>query len=1100
MCAFKTREVESIGPVVKRTEEVAEAAVQHATQSIDQLHSGADVKSLEVDALALSRSRDSTVSALGNASRMFLERGNMEDAELMIGVASALEQINKLGKKHQGQEWVKNFREFSATVAAQAKEGQGTEFTSDERYEMYGSLWNVGQHTKNVQRIKDLQRLSKRRNPFIKKSLPRIKALYEEARTLYLEGKVDEATTKEQQADRVLHALKFYDRTYNRKKAKIQDGSREVKEAIREMLAGGPNADKLFERGIKRYAVAQTCEQLSTALDTQYSELANVYGQDEELERTLAHIQSLLTARKLGKAEKQLTMWNSKVKTFVEEKRATQLKALEAELAATRKAVGQLTKHLRKYSSSYPREVQKILARLENLVSMVEELSALVASAKRKSPNEAEAKALEAKLKAFAKERTAVFSLVSTSMLLMNALEAEKVFDYALKASYVAPIRSRMATKSGEKVRRNLKDALYALIKEGPGSKTARSHFVAAIAHKARILTVLKLREGKSTAESIEAALSSYDPIVEFNFFQRASLAVYNRASKGRGFEPETWKLSEVLFTLESSIRQSEEKIFALGELELQAQIMQDSQAIIAHYTGKTKLAGASLRPLEQSVKRDATKLGGKISRANTINEVLKIAASFVHPAVLLTVALESVAREHRITGKISWAGAGMVVASTLAFRHAALFRGLGGMQKTVASKILGGTELALGGALMAHGGMQTYSLFKQGRFKEGAMQLAFFALPLAYGTVRTPLLRGARRTYNRMSGNKLLARMQQLERTGGVARPVRLLSSEAGMLILPIGRLRRMLKPRAPKEKGKIREVSVEVRNNARSTYMKLRKDPGKLSDLKPGELEKAAYALRKTDPKASRFLRNMARERYHQMLRAKNINPRQAPTLLLYEKAVRIISRFEKTLSEAMTFLDESFGPNSEVSAVMMRGRPKTPESLITKIAEKRAGGKLSYLLPEDIIGARAVFKTLSDAKKACKIIEGNPDYQILSREVYADIPGGKHGYRAYHFIVKNKRTGRKMEIQVATVRQRVWADWHHNTIYKRSAFTKDGRRIPDQAYVDGQKYAIDMSEWFHRQDSGVKPGPKPKCPDLVKEFFGEMSVDAWVAAKLK
>jgi hypothetical protein len=42
--------------------------------------------------------------------------------------------------------------------------------------------------------------------------------------------------------------------------------------------------------------------------------------------------------------------------------------------------------------------------------------------------------------------------------------------------------------------------------------------------------------------------------------------------------------------------------------------------------------------------------------------------------------------------------------------------------------------------------------------------------------------------------------------------------------------------------------------------------------------------------------------------------------------------------------------------------------------------------------------------------------------------------------------------------------------------------------------------MSEWFYKQDIGVDPGPKPECPEVVKKYFGEMSVDAWIAKNLK
>ena len=777
MAVYGTPQLAGITPVLEETGRIAQEAITQATQATRDLQQQAARGQLSLAANQFARSKDPAIAALGGAARGFVQNENFEDAEVVLAVADTLERMNALGKGYRDQEWVGEYRSFAMQLDSQATgKSENNEKLDDQwRYVTYTYVQTGQENVANAARLENVRMLSRRKNPFVTSGVGAIVDLY--------------ANGQMEQADRALGYLLFYDKTYNRKNA-LEDGKKETRAAV-QLAIEGKESEKMFQRGMESYSVAYTVTQLSRSLEKEYEKLKKATGESPELEKQLEGIQKDLAARRLDEAEGKIKQLEKTATAWVGQRQEEQLAQLEGILEAGQQAIDQMEEQLRKYAPVFSSETMQLLGALEKLRGMSEQTLTSVRKAKGKELASKEGEALQSQLDIYFKLQQSVFVQVPTALMLMNGIVAEEHFENVLHASRIDSNFKRVAKPHAARAQQHLRASLDALLKEGAASPAAQKEFRRAMKEKARVLTVLRLRD-QSLSESIEGFLSKEDPIKQFQFFQAAAADMYDRMAQGEGMEPGVWKLSGALFNLESSIRQSEEKLFARGETELQDRILEDSKRVIAHYTGETRIAGVGrVDGIERRIQADAKELSDRIASAETKNEVVKIIGSFIHPSVLFAVTIDNIAREHAVTGKVSWASTGMLVASTLAFRHTGLMKGvLGGFERTAAGRVFTGMELALGGALMVHGGVNAYHAFREGNWKAGALTLAMFALPVAYGTVRTPLMHAAKRTYRELTGNRILKRMRQLETAGlprGVKSPsaMELTASEAGRLAL---------------------------------------------------------------------------------------------------------------------------------------------------------------------------------------------------------------------------------------------------------------------------------------------------------------------------
>jgi ppGpp synthetase/RelA/SpoT-type nucleotidyltranferase len=192
-------------------------------------------------------------------------------------------------------------------------------------------------------------------------------------------------------------------------------------------------------------------------------------------------------------------------------------------------------------------------------------------------------------------------------------------------------------------------------------------------------------------------------------------------------------------------------------------------------------------------------------------------------------------------------------------------------------------------------------------------------------------------------------------------------------------------------------------------------------------------------------------------------------------YDKAQRLRPKHEKITHDYVKSLKEDFPEAQEVS-----GRVKTTENMVEKLGRKGEYKDVDDLT--DVSGVRIVGKDMDEVKNFNKRLESNEKYKIVQSENYLD--NDKFGYRSQHYILEDRKTGLKSEIQVRTDNQNRWADYVHDNLYK----------VPDskKAIIEKNKttfsgYTKDMSDYFYAVDTGNMKVNRPVCPKIVAEVIG-------------
>lgn len=118
----------------------------------------------------------------------------------------------------------------------------------------------------------------------------------------------------------------------------------------------------------------------------------------------------------------------------------------------------------------------------------------------------------------------------------------------------------------------------------------------------------------------------------------------------------------------------------------------------------------------------------------------------------------------------------------------------------------------------------------------------------------------------------------------------------------------------------------------------------------------------------------------------------------------------------------------------------RVKTPDSIIKKMKRKQYDLNYKNLIEnvEDIAGIRVVCPFKNDVFKVVKIIEDNPNLEILQKKDYITTPK-KSGYSGYHIIAQtpvnigDAFANVKTEIQIKTMAMDFWSSTEHKLKYK-------------------------------------------------------------------
>ena len=116
------------------------------------------------------------------------------------------------------------------------------------------------------------------------------------------------------------------------------------------------------------------------------------------------------------------------------------------------------------------------------------------------------------------------------------------------------------------------------------------------------------------------------------------------------------------------------------------------------------------------------------------------------------------------------------------------------------------------------------------------------------------------------------------------------------------------------------------------------------------------------------------------------------------------------------------ESLSSDAGVGQVAVKGRTKTPYSILNKLRRKRLRGEKGLT---DIAATRVVVPDFEAAKRLRNRIMTGKLGEVLEYENHYDDPSG--GYRAYHVIIE-RGDGYKVEVQVRTRRLSAISDAAH------------------------------------------------------------------------
>ncbi len=135
----------------------------------------------------------------------------------------------------------------------------------------------------------------------------------------------------------------------------------------------------------------------------------------------------------------------------------------------------------------------------------------------------------------------------------------------------------------------------------------------------------------------------------------------------------------------------------------------------------------------------------------------------------------------------------------------------------------------------------------------------------------------------------------------------------------------------------------------------------------------------------------------------------------------------------------------------------RVKDPDSFARKLIRKRADYERRYgtdfdplIVMTDLVGARVVVMSDGDLSRLAKRLSTGPEAFLIDRhhsqDAGARLRTSEFGYRSIHYVIQTPETGQpgcpalRIEIQLRTALQNVWADMDHDLSYKSNAVIPD------------------------------------------------------------
>ncbi len=246
--------------------------------------------------------------------------------------------------------------------------------------------------------------------------------------------------------------------------------------------------------------------------------------------------------------------------------------------------------------------------------------------------------------------------------------------------------------------------------------------------------------------------------------------------------------------------------------------------------------------------------------------------------------------------------------------------------------------------------------------------------------------------------------------------------------------------------------------------------------------------------------------------------------------------VGKWEKLRSTMFQQLDELFTQNGIILGVPMESRVKSWDSIQEKFERKvLVQPKLTDL--DDLVGARAILLFKSDLAHADKLIRDT--FQVLGSEDTAKrLNEAQFGYQSQHYTVclpKNwlempslsNLGGIKVEIQVRTLAQHVWAVASHKLQYKHeqsvppplrrtinriSALLETVDLEFDRVLEEKKKYleiSVKAEDGLERLNvdnlasimDGLLPVKNKKIAEPYEEFFRQLTkLEIKTAAQLK
>jgi len=212
-------------------------------------------------------------------------------------------------------------------------------------------------------------------------------------------------------------------------------------------------------------------------------------------------------------------------------------------------------------------------------------------------------------------------------------------------------------------------------------------------------------------------------------------------------------------------------------------------------------------------------------------------------------------------------------------------------------------------------------------------------------------------------------------------------------------------------------------------------------------------------------------------------------------------ITADYEDFLSEFKRVLEKILSRNEIPTAFAIHGRYKTLNSIVEKIDSKRFRVKQSIKELNDLVGLRIVLLFPEYKDKVVEILSS--EFKVLNNLSKSNQNLDRFGYSSIHLILGIKdewaktpdwqnHTDKRVEVQIRTLSEHIWAETSHTLFYKREENTpnelnRDLYRLSALLeIVDDKLQSLKSKVEEYKQDILQAPYSKILKLDLNSETF--------------